>query len=124
MEEAMTVAAKPHHQLELIGLEEARRLATETAPTKALATRALGQIQTTHEIASALPGPQDMAFLHAGFCQTCLPHRRLASNSTVWKRRNGACTLFVRPGPNIDAPEDSTSEDYVGVPYGPKARLI
>jgi hypothetical protein len=126
LEGAVAILAKPHRQLEITGLVEARRLATEIAPSRAVATRALSQIETAHEIMSEMPGPGDFAFQHAGLCQTCLPHRRPASNSAIWKRKSGYFTLYVRPGANIEGQDEHAAEeeDYVGVPYGAKARLI
>jgi hypothetical protein len=118
------------HQLELIGVEEARKLA-EAVPTKAVRSRLLNRIATTHDLLMALPNADDLAFNHSGLCQTFLPHSRLDNNRTVWKRESGRFTLMVAPGvmskPNSSGRRSRTSqteEDYVGVPYGTKARLI
>ena len=132
---SMIAEPKLHHQLLLLGLGEARRLA-DAAPTKAAASRVRNRIESAHDLLSDLPSPQDLAFQHAGLCQTCLPHRRPKYNHTVWKRQSGRFTLFVRPGIVTDrvtanransAISDGASAvdaDYVGVPYGPKSRLI
>jgi len=119
-----------HHQLELIGLDEARRLA-EQAPTKAVRTRMIRKIEVTHELLSELPGDDDLAFNHSGMCQTFLPHARLANNQTAWKRQSGRFILMVTPGvmPQPDGARagkggSASDDDYVGVPYGAKARLI
>jgi len=72
---ALSVDTKLHHQLELIGLDEARRLA-ELASSKGMATRMRNLIDSTHDLRSDLPTPEDFAFQHAGLCQTCLPHSR------------------------------------------------
>jgi hypothetical protein len=118
------------HQLELVGIQEAQRRA-EAAPTKAVRTRILNRIETTNELLTALPSSDDLAFNHSGLCQTFLPHSRLANNQTVWKRESGRFTLMVTPG--VMAAESSGGQrhswgpsdgDYVGVPYGTKARLI
>jgi hypothetical protein len=121
----MAVEPKLHHQLELIGLDEARRVA-EAAPNRASATRALALIESAHGLKSEMPSTADLAFQHAGLCQTCLPHRNLKSNSAVWKRKSGYFTLYIRPGVETEeaSASSTTGEDYVGVPYGSKARLI
>ena len=120
------MAAEPrlHHQLELIGIEEARRIA-DSAQAKAVVSRARSLLDMAHDLLTDLPGADDLAFQHAGLCQTCLPHRRPKSNHTVWRRQSGRFTLFVRPGVATERPTTGgTDEDYVGVPFGPKARLI
>src|SRR5690242_21151723 len=112
------------HQLELVGLDEARRWA-ETAPSKAVRSRILNRIETEYDLRTALPSADDLAFNHSGLCQTCLPHSRPAKDTSIWKRKSGRFTLMVTPGvigrPDTGIGEDS---DYVGVPYGPKSRLI
>jgi|SRR5271165_258093 len=121
---AVSVEMKLHHQLELIGLDAARRLA-ELAPSKGTVTRMRNLIDSTHELRSDLPTPEDFAFQHAGLCQTCLPHSRPKTNHAIWKRESGRFTLYIRPG--VDTGADASGAeggDYVGVPYGPKARLI
>jgi hypothetical protein len=120
------MAAEPrlHHQLEFIGLEEARRIA-DSSQAKAVASRTRSLIETAHELLTDLPGAEDLAFQHAGLCQTCLPHRRPQSNHAVWRRQSGRFTLFVRPGIVTDRPTTGDAdEEYVGVPFGSKARLI
>jgi hypothetical protein len=117
--------------LGLIDLEQARRLA-EVHGTKAQRTRALNRVETLHELLSALPTADDLTFNHSGLCQTSLPHVRPSTNTTVWKRQSGRFTLMIRPGvmKGIHSrvppthPVAAGEEDYVGVPYGPKARLI
>jgi len=118
------------HQLELIGLDEARRRA-ELAPTKAVRTRLINKIEATYELISALPSDDNLAFNHSGLCQTFLPHTRLATNQTAWKRQSGRFILMVTPGvmPQPDETKagkggSASEDDYVGVPYGTKARLI
>src|SRR5271165_7287840 len=119
--------------LGLIGYEEARRQA-ELLPFKAVRARALNRVETLHDLLSELPTGDDLTFNHSGLCQTSLPHARPASNTTVWKRQSGRFTLMIRPGVMSgvvsavsharDKMPKKGEEDYVGVPYGPKARLI
>jgi hypothetical protein len=69
---------------------------------------------------SELPSGEDLSFLHSGLCQTCLPHSRPAEDHAIWQRKSGRFSLTVQPG-IFDRGDGSR---YVGVPYGPKARLI
>lgn len=108
-------------QLELLGLEEARRRATAEGSTPAERKRLLKRIDVAHELMSELPAAEDLSFLHSGLCQTCLPHSRPAENHAIWRRRSGRFSLLVQPGA-VDSSEGDPQ--YVGVPYGPKARLI
>ena len=107
-------------QLEMFGLDGARRLA-ETATTSGRErSRMLRRIDVAHELMSELPANEDLSFLHSGLCQTCLPHSRPADNNAVWHRRSGRFSLIVQAG-MID---QGKGPACVGVPYGPKARLI
>jgi len=114
-------------QLEIFGLEGIKRQA-ELASTRSVRGRMLRRIDTTHNLLTALPTSDDLAFNHSGLCQTFLPHSKLASNTTVWKRQSGRFTLMVAPGvlskSNDPRSSNNDDNDYVGVPYGTKARLI
>ncbi len=109
-------------QLELSGLEETKRLALAHTDTPSGRRRIVRQIETAHDIMSALPSDDDLSFLHSGLCQTCLPHSRPAENHTIWRRTSGRFTLSISPG-SVAAGADG-GDGYVGVPYGSKARLI
>jgi hypothetical protein len=120
-------------QLEIFGLDGATRLAIAGGGTRAEKNRLLRRVEVTHELLSALPTADDLAFLHSGLCQTCLPHSRPSSNQAVWTRSSGRFSLMVTPGIMDDRPvaarqKQPTPEDletmYVGVPYGSRARLI
>jgi Plasmid encoded RepA protein len=124
-------------QLELLGLEETLRRADSEAATASERSRLRRRIEIAHEMLSELPTSEALSFLHSGLCQTCLPHSRPAKNHAVWKRSSGRFSLIVAPGVLDDVAARSrwprqgaaaaTEEDdsiYVGVPYGPKARLI
>jgi len=69
---------------------------------------------------SALPAAEDLAFLHSGLAQTCLPHSRPADDRGVWRRQSGRFSLLVQPG----VIDDGRGVRHVGVPYGSRARLI
>jgi hypothetical protein len=58
---------------------------------------------------------------YSGFCQASLPHKRLPSNKE-WIRQSERLTLMIEPG-RIVKPGTADSE-FVGVPYGSRARLI
>jgi Plasmid encoded RepA protein len=60
-------------------------------------------------------------FIYSGWCQTGLPHKKPADDSSVWKVQTDAVTLLVEPGFRIGPAGDPIS---VGVPYGAIARLI
>src|ERR1700722_13009990 len=103
-------------QLEMFGLDGAKRLVENSTTSAREHSRLLRRIDVTHELMSELPCGEDLSFLHSGLCQTCLPHSRPAENHALWYRKSGRFSLTVQPG-SIDG-------CYVGVPYGPKARLI
>jgi Plasmid encoded RepA protein len=107
-------------QLEMFGLEGARSRARAASSSPRERTRLIRRVETTHEILSALPAGGELSFLHSGLCQTCLPHSRPANSSTPWERRSGRFSLTVLPG-GLDR---GRGFEYVGIPYGPKARLI
>lgn len=107
-------------QLELLGLDGAKRQAMAEGATQAEKSRLAKRVEITHEMLSALPTAEDLAFLHSGLAQTCLPHSRLTSDQEVWRRQSGRFSLLVQPG-MID---DGKAGRHVGVPYGSRARLI
>lgn len=119
-------------QLELVGFDEALRRATSEAQTPQQAKVLQKRVEKAFEILTEDPQDAEMAFLHSGLCQTCLPHSRPANNHDVWTRSSGRFTLMVQPGVFRSEARDvgnqiltsKGSSDYVGVPYGPKARLI
>jgi hypothetical protein len=124
---------KVAEQLEIFGLDATKRLAEAGATTRAGKSKLLRQVEVAHDLMSSLPSPDDLAFLHSGLCQTCLPHSRPASNRAVWTRSSGRFNLTVNPGMIDERPaaarqRQPTLEEqeamYVGVPYGSRARLI
>lgn len=99
-----------HQQLRLFGLD--------TVVQRRPQDRRLAE--AAHEVMSE-PDEGVLAFLHSGLCQTALPHSKPASNTTIWERRAGRLTLVVQPGTSRT---DHGTEEFVGVPYGTKARHI
>ena len=106
-------------QLEMFGLDGARRLAEGATTSARERSRLLRRIDVTHELMSELPAGEDLSFLHSGLCQTCLPHSRPGEDHAVWQRKSGRFSLTVQPGVR-----SRRRRPIVGVPYGPKARLI
>jgi hypothetical protein len=124
---------KVAEQLEIYGLDGAKRLAVAEGATRAEKDKLVRRVEVAHDVLSGLPTPEDLAFLHSGLCQTCLPHSRLVSNQTVWTRSSGRFSLIVKPGMIDDRPLAARSRQptpaeqermHVGVPYGSRARLI
>ncbi|MBE7159325.1 MAG: plasmid replication protein [Rhodospirillales bacterium] len=103
-------------QLEIVGLEETLRWADAEGKTPGRRRALRKRVEAAHEIMSELPPPNELSFLFSGMCQTALPHSRPAQNTDVWERTSGRFTLTVEPG--------VINRKHVGVPYGPKARLI
>jgi hypothetical protein len=66
--------------------------------------------------------PEELAFQHSLLCQTYLPTAKPKPDVLVWKRRQGRATLLVEAG-RVMSPQ---ANDFVqlGLPYGPKARLL
>jgi hypothetical protein len=107
-------------QLEMFGLDGARRLAEAAGASPRERDRLVRRVETAHEIMAAIPNGDELSFLHSGLCQTGLPHSRPTDNRAPWARRSGRLSLTVLPGV-LDRGKGS---EYVGVPYGSKARLI
>jgi len=109
-----------HNQLELFGFDQLLAIA-EGRLTGAALKQERRRIAAAHASMSDL-SMDDVAFLHAGLCQTGLPHSRPVRNDEPWQRSNGRFHLVVEPGTVID--QASGKSKWVGVPYGTKARLI
>jgi hypothetical protein len=65
--------------------------------------------------------PSSVVYQHTVLCQTCLPYRNPGDNVRVWDRENGRVALRVRAG---EARHPQGGWVDVGLPYGPKPRLI
>jgi len=70
----------------------------------------------------ALYPPEDIAYQHTVFCQTCLPYRNPGDEVRVWERKQGQVLLRVEAGAALNPETDSFIE--LGLPFGPKSRLI
>jgi Plasmid encoded RepA protein len=128
----MTVM-NPRHQLEFVGLEQALLAAEAEGATPSERRKLRDRLEVAHQLLIDLPTPDDIAFLHSGLCQTYLPHSRPKENHSVWRRESGRFTLIVTPGVLDERPREQlqrrvipheANDLYVGVPFGPKARLI
>jgi hypothetical protein len=66
--------------------------------------------------------PRSILFQHTVLCQTCLPFRDPGDEARTWERLNGNIHLKVLAG---DAMHPVHSRLVpVGLPFGPKARMI
>lgn len=103
-----------HRQLELFGVGELLASAKSSAERRRVEAASAAMLEDFSDVSASI------AWTHSAFCMTGLPHSRPESDAIPWHRKNGALHLVVEPGTIIidDKPE------YVGVPYGHKARLI
>ena len=69
----------------------------------------------------SLDGRMDVTFLHKGFCIAGLPLRKPKDTLAPWSRQDGRFSLTVEPA-RFTLPDGRPLE--VGVPFGPKARLL
>lgn len=65
--------------------------------------------------------PSSVVYQHTVLCQTCLPYRDPGDQVRVWDRENGRVALRVRAG---EARSPAGEWIDVGLPFGPKPRLI
>lgn len=74
------------------------------------------------EAAAGYMGDEDggVGFIYSGWTQAALPHKRLAPDA-VWQISSERVRLLVEPGRRA---VDSGEPEWVGVPYGSRARLI
>jgi hypothetical protein len=98
-----------HEQLGQLGRQGALAFADSARDRKTL--------EVAHEFMSDENG--GIGYIFSGWCQTALPHRRLADDE-VWAVRTDYVKLMVEPG-SIDKDDQIIK---VGVPYGSRARLI
>jgi hypothetical protein len=74
------------------------------------------------ETAVAYMGNEEggVGFLYSGWCQSALPHKRIADDQH-WLVQHDRISLLVEPGKRIGPGATVTS---IGVPFGSRARLI
>ncbi len=111
-----------HSQLELFGLDGCLAMvrAGRELPKTVIAARER-QLMAAHRVLTETT-IEDVSFLHAGLCQTSLPHSRPKADNEPWQRSNGRFHMVVEPGTIIDP--TTARSTWVGVPYGTRARLI
>ena len=66
--------------------------------------------------------PDDIAYQHSILCQISLPAAKPPNGMLRWERRQGRATLLVQTGEAIDPKTGRFTQ--IGLPYGPKARLL
>lgn len=65
---------------------------------------------------------KDAVFQHSVLCQTYLPYRNPGDDVTLWEHEQGRASLNVQC---LKEKNPATGEyEYIGLPYGTKARLI
>ncbi len=65
---------------------------------------------------------QSILYQHTVFCQTGLPYRNPGDGVLTWERLNGGVHLKIRAGDAMHPQKQQLVQ--VGLPYGPKPRLI
>ncbi|TDH57993.1 plasmid replication initiator [Dankookia rubra] len=78
------------------------------------------------EAAAAYMGDEDggIGFIYSGWAQAALPHRRLPDDQP-WQIISDRVRLLVEPGRKpVDSRDAPDALQWVGVPYGSRARLI
>ena len=65
---------------------------------------------------------KSITFQHSVFCQTALPYRNPGDDVRLWEREQGNASLLIEAGRALDPRTHKWVE--VGLPYGPKARLV
>ncbi len=68
------------------------------------------------------PDAQTLLYQHTVFCQTSLPYRNPGDDARVWERQNGDVRLKVLAGEAMHP--DKGEFVPVGLPFGPKCRLV
>lgn len=66
--------------------------------------------------------PEEIAYQHSILCQTGLPYRNPGDGVREWQREQGNASLMVEAGQAKDM--ESGQWVKLGLPWGPKARLI
>ena len=66
--------------------------------------------------------PEDITYQHTVLCQTCLPYRDPGNDVLEWEKEQGAVALRIE----ATKVRDPDTEKWInlGLPFGPKPRLI
>lgn len=65
---------------------------------------------------------KDAIFQHSVLCQTFLPYRNPGTDIRIWKQKQGNVSLAIQSTETYNPEKDDF--EFIGLPYGPKARLI
>lgn len=65
---------------------------------------------------------KDAVFQHSVLCQTFLPYRNPGTDVRIWKQKQGNVSLAIQASETFNPEKDDF--EFIGLPYGPKARLI
>lgn len=65
---------------------------------------------------------REAIFQHSVLCQTFLPYRNPGTDVRIWKHKQGNVSLAIQATEAFNPEKDDY--EYIGLPYGPKARLI
>lgn len=65
---------------------------------------------------------REAIFQHSVLCQTFLPYRNPGTDVRIWKHKQGNVSLAIQATETFNPEKDDY--EYIGLPYGPKARLI
>lgn len=79
-------------------------------------------IDSAVKITMERAGIEDAIFQHSVLCQTFLPYRNPGDEVKIWQQRQGNVSLAVQANHALN-PETGQFE-FMGLPYGTKARLI
>ncbi|KKK71221.1 hypothetical protein LCGC14_2916110, partial [marine sediment metagenome] len=82
-----------------------------------------GRLIDAHSLMLASTVPNELMFNHAVMCQVGLPYRNPGDDVRLWARSNGRASLQLEAGHALAVP-GSTEWSPVGLPYGPRARLV
>jgi hypothetical protein len=66
--------------------------------------------------------PDEIAYQHSILCQTALPYRDPGADVRDWHREQGNASLLLSAGQALDV--ETGAWVKVGLPWGPKARLV
>jgi hypothetical protein len=112
---------KPHDELSRLGdLPLLARLKKQAKGPSAIEQRLIeGAVLN---LAGDAETPREMLFQHTVLCQTCLPFRDPGAAVRTWERQNGSVHLKVLAGEAMHPEQERFVE--VGLPFGPKARLV